>query len=67
MKHNKLVSLDHSKRTTKRNKLIVNAKKRNITKSFVDSIEYFDKRISTIIDVTKIIFSSVDLNLLHFN
>ena len=56
MKHNRFVSFDHSKRTTKRNKLIVNARKRSIIDSFVDLIEYFDKRISTIVDVTKTIF-----------
>ena len=55
MKHNRLVSFDHSKKTTERNKLIVNAKEQNIINSFVDSIKYSDKRISTIIDVTKTI------------
>ena len=56
MKHNRLVSFNHLQKTTKRNRLIVNAKKRNIIDSFVDSIEYSDRRISTIVDVTKTIF-----------
>ena len=59
VKHNRLVSFDHSKETTERNKLIVNAKERNIIDSFIDSIEYFDRRISTIVDVTKTIFSTL--------
>ena len=67
MKHNKLVSLDHSKRTTKRYRLIVNARKRSIIDSFVDLIRYSDRRISTIVDVTKIIFSNVDSNSFHLD
>ena len=67
MNHNRFVSFDHSKKTTKRYKLIVNTKKRNIINSFVDSIEYFDRRISTIIDVTKIILSNVDSNSFYFD
>ena len=67
VKHNRLVSFDHSKKTTKRYRLIVNARERSIIDSFVDSIKYSDRRISTIIDVTKIIFSNVDSNSFHFD
>ena len=56
VKHNRLVSLDHSKKTTERYRLIVNAKKRSIIDSFVDLIKYSDRRISAIIGVTKTIF-----------
>ena len=68
MKHNRLVSLDHSKKTTKRYRLIVNAKKRNIIDSFADLIRYPDKRISAIVDVTKTIsLSSVNSSSLHLD
>ena len=41
----------------------MNAKEQNIINSFVNLIKDFDKRISTIINVTKIFFLNVDSNL----